>query len=161
MASDSKMASSLGVVAINVLVLLYMFWHFVIESRHYVEEKLEARRQSTEQEVELSAMALSQNQSRGTSDTRSSSRPLSHDVINPVYAQNMQRIRDMVAAPMSPDIRDLLAMHLPEGEFSSTGKEEHEASQIPTMGNSHLTSDQDKDDKDLSKREEDDLVLSV
>ena len=118
-----------------------MFWHFVIESRHFVEEKLEARRQSAEQEVELSAMALSQNQT--------------------LDGQNPERIRDMVAAPASPDIRELLANHLPEGEFSSTGKEEHEASQIPTMGNSHLTSDQDKDDKDLSKREEDDLVLSV
>ena len=39
--------------------------------------------------------------------------------------------------------------------------EECEASQIPTMGNPNLTSDQDEDDKDLSKREEDDLVLSV
>ena len=64
-------------------------------------------------------------------------------------------------APTSLDIRELLAKHLPEGEISSALTKECEASQIPTMGNPNLTSDQDEDDKDLSKREEDDLVLSV
>ena len=54
---NSKMATSVAIAAVNVAIFLHMFWHFVIESKHYVQEKLQAHHQSAEQEVELSAMA--------------------------------------------------------------------------------------------------------
>ena len=133
--SVTSQAASLCIVFINAAVFLYMGWHLLIESRKYVEKKLDERRRSmmeTELSMEMELTDMTRNPIGPNSDAAPSREALKapeHETSLPGTAAN-------ACASRKKEIADLLS-HLKETEYELSDEEEEEGraqSSLPTMG---------------------------